>query len=73
MPSREAATYETSLSDGRRMTLSMPSLDAPWAAGGVAGLRPVPALYEGRGEEAHELPPVPDLRALNLAVLGMGA
>ncbi|MET9436461.1 hypothetical protein [Streptomyces sp. NPDC006551] len=73
MESREAATFETSLPDGRRMTLSLPPLDAAWAAGGVDGLRPVPALHEGRGEEPHDLPPVPDLRALNLAVLGLGA
>jgi hypothetical protein len=73
MQSNEASTFETSLPDGRRMTLSLPPLDAPWATGGVDGLRPVRAVYEGRGEEPHELPPVPDMRALNLAVLGMGA
>lgn len=73
MQSREDTTIEAALPDGRRMTLSLPPLDAAWAAGGVAGLRPVPATYEGRGEEPHEPPPVPDLRALNLAVLGMGA
>ncbi|MET9956184.1 hypothetical protein ABZ135_32220 [Streptomyces sp. NPDC006339] len=73
MQSNAATPLEAELPDGRRMILSLPPLDAAWAAGGVASLRPVPATYEGRGEEPHELPPVPDMRALNLAVLGMGA
>ncbi|MEU7005130.1 hypothetical protein [Streptomyces sp. NPDC046332] len=73
MQSREAATVEATLPDGRRMTLSLRPTGAAWAAGGVDGLRPVPALYEGRGDEPHDLPSVPDLRALNLAVLGLGA
>ncbi|GAA3398682.1 hypothetical protein [Streptomyces roseoviridis] len=73
MQSHAATPVTTDLPDGRRMVLSLPPTDAPWAAGGVDGLRPVPALYEGRGEEPHELPPVPDMRALNLAVLGVGA
>ncbi|MDT9687345.1 hypothetical protein Q5762_03075 [Streptomyces sp. P9(2023)] len=73
MQSSDSTPFEAALPDGRRMTLSLPPLDAPWAAGGVDGLRPVRATHEGRGDEPHELPPVPDLRALNLAVLGLGA
>ncbi|MGW0710992.1 hypothetical protein ACWD4G_34405 [Streptomyces sp. NPDC002643] len=68
----DTTKLETTLADGRRMTLSLPSTDAPWAADGIKGLRPVPPTHEGRGEEPPALPEEPAL-PLHTALLGLGA
>ncbi|MER5294210.1 hypothetical protein ABT382_19360 [Streptomyces pharetrae] len=62
---------QTTLADGRRLTLSLPPTDAPWAADGVAGLRPVPPTHTGRGDEPRPLPSEPPL-SLEVALLGLG-
>ncbi|MEV5311327.1 MULTISPECIES: hypothetical protein [unclassified Streptomyces] len=62
---------ETTLPDGRRVTLSLPSTDAPWAADGIQGLRSVPPTHTGRGEEPPALPSRPPL-PLEVALLGLG-
>ncbi|MER5494339.1 hypothetical protein ACSMX9_00095 [Streptomyces sp. LE64] len=62
---------ETTLSSGRRVTLSLPPTDAPWAEGGVGALRPVPPTHTGRGEEPPLLPEPPAL-PVSVALLGLG-
>ncbi len=72
MATNDAAKLEATLADGRRMTLSLPSTDAPWAADGIDALRVIPATHTGRGEEPPALPERPVL-ALEVALLGLGA
>ncbi|MBT2418773.1 hypothetical protein J7F01_04100 [Streptomyces sp. ISL-22] len=67
-PTKLAAT----LADGRRMTLSLPTTDAKWAADGIQGLRAVPPTHTGRGEEPPALPEEPAV-PLQVALLGLGA
>jgi hypothetical protein len=67
----EATTIEATTADGRRMTLSLPATDAPWAADGIAALRVVPPTHTGRAEEPQPLPERPAL-PLEVAALGLG-
>ncbi|MFF8413070.1 hypothetical protein [Streptomyces omiyaensis] len=60
---------ETTLPDGRRMTLSLPAGGTGWAADGVAALRPVRPTHTGCGEEPPALPEGPAL-PLEVALLG---
>ncbi|WP_031007942.1 hypothetical protein [Streptomyces sp. NRRL F-5727] len=71
MRTNDPATLETTLPDGRRMTLSLPATDAGWAADGLAALRPVRPTRTGRGEEPPALPERPAL-PLEVALLGFG-
>jgi hypothetical protein len=71
MRDSEATTVETTLEDGRRLTLSLPPTDAPWAADGIAALRVVPPTHTGRGEEPPPLPEQPPL-PIEVAALGLG-
>ncbi|MFE5793149.1 hypothetical protein ACFQ8C_11310 [Streptomyces sp. NPDC056503] len=64
-------TLETTLADGRRMTLSLPATNAGWAADGLAALRPVRPTHTGRGEEPPALPERPAL-PMEVALLGFG-
>ncbi|MFI8103930.1 hypothetical protein [Streptomyces sp. NPDC086023] len=73
MEPRDVSTLETALPDGRRLVLSLPATDAAWAAGGVQGLRAVPATHEGRGDEPAPLPDVEQAQLLRIALLGIGA
>lgn len=72
MRGNDTAKLETTLADGRRMTLSLPSTDAAWAADGIQGLRTVPPTHAGRGAEPPALPAEPAL-PLQVALLGLGA
>ncbi|GAB2924511.1 hypothetical protein GCM10027075_25760 [Streptomyces heilongjiangensis] len=72
MQADDTTKLETTLADGRRLTLSLPPTDAGWAAGGIKGLRPVPPTHTGRGEEPPALPERPVL-PLEMALLGLGA
>lgn len=65
----DPARFETTLADGRRMTLSLPATDAGWAAGGIKTLRPVPPTHTGRGQDPTALPERPAL-PLEVALLG---
>ncbi|MEV6200668.1 hypothetical protein AB0M64_11885 [Streptomyces sp. NPDC051771] len=69
MRTNDPNTLETTLADGRRMTLSLPATDAGWAADGLAALRPVRPTHTGRGEEPPALPERPAL-PLEVALLG---
>ncbi|GEB55705.1 hypothetical protein [Streptomyces gardneri] len=71
MQAEDSTTLEATLADGRRMTLSLPATDAPWAADGLRALRPVPPTHTGRGEEPPTLPEQPAL-PLEVAILGFG-
>ncbi|MEU3690462.1 hypothetical protein [Streptomyces narbonensis] len=71
MQAEDSTTLEATLADGRRMTLSLPATDAPWAADGVRALRPVQPTHTGRGEEPPALPERPAL-PLEVAILGFG-
>ncbi|MGA5420956.1 hypothetical protein [Streptomyces lavendulocolor] len=71
MPVNDPKKLETTLGDGRRVTLSLPPSDALWAADGVGALRAVPATHTGRGEEPPALPARPVL-PLEVALLGLG-
>ncbi|ORT57905.1 hypothetical protein [Streptomyces sp. CB03238] len=71
MQANDPAKLETTLSDGRRVTLSLPPTDALWAADGVKALRAVPATHTGRGQEPPALPARPAL-PLEVALLGIG-
>ncbi|MCB5166560.1 hypothetical protein LG634_17165 [Streptomyces bambusae] len=73
MEPREESKLEATLGDGRRVTLSLPPLDAPWAADGVKGLRFVPATHEGRGDEPAPVPDVEQAQALRVALMGFVA
>ncbi|HLL34018.1 MAG TPA: hypothetical protein VK545_09000 [Streptomyces sp.] len=72
MRANDSTTLETTLPDGRRVTLSLPPTDAPWAADGIGALRSVPPTHTGRGEEPPPLPSRPAL-PLEVALLGLGA
>ncbi|MEV3987331.1 hypothetical protein AB0J57_00315 [Streptomyces sp. NPDC049837] len=72
MQANDPTTIESTLADGRRMTLSLPPTDAQWAADGIKALCPVPATHTGRGEEPPALPARPAL-PLEIALLGIGA
>ncbi|GGU27057.1 hypothetical protein [Streptomyces lavendofoliae] len=63
---------ETSLGDGRRVTLSLPPTEAPWGAGGVGALKVVPATHTGRAQEPPPSP-APPVLPLEVALLGFGA
>ncbi|WP_200301557.1 hypothetical protein [Streptomyces adelaidensis] len=63
---------ETTLADGRRMTLSLPPTDAWWAADGINALRAVPPTHTGHGEAPPALPELPALPP-EVAYLGLGA
>lgn len=69
MPTNDPNTLETTLPDGRRMTLSLPANGAGWAADGLAALRPVRPTHTGRGQEPPALPERPDL-PMEVALLG---
>ncbi|MEU3748490.1 MULTISPECIES: hypothetical protein [Streptomyces] len=71
MQAEDSTTLEATLTDGRRMTLSLPATDAPWAADGLRALRPVLPTHTGRGEEPPALPERPAL-PLEVAILGFG-
>ncbi|MFE6227927.1 MULTISPECIES: hypothetical protein [unclassified Streptomyces] len=71
MLANDPTTLETTLPDGRRMTLSLPATEAGWAADGLAALRPVRPTHTGRGEEPPALPERPAL-PLEVALLGFG-
>ncbi|MCX4661949.1 hypothetical protein [Streptomyces uncialis] len=62
---------ETTLGAGRRVTLSLPPTDAPWAAGGVGALRAVPPTHTEHDENPPPLPEEPAL-PLSVAMLGLG-
>ncbi|MGW0733732.1 hypothetical protein [Streptomyces sp. NPDC002851] len=72
----DASKVETTLPDGRRMTLSLPATGgasgAPWAADGITALRVVPATHTGRGDEPQPLPASPVL-PFRTALLGLAA
>jgi hypothetical protein len=70
MRTNDPTKLESTLADGRRMTLSLPVTDAPWAADGIDALRFVPATHTGHGEEPPALPARPAL-PLEVALLGM--
>jgi hypothetical protein len=72
MENSDPTKLETTLADGRRMTLSLPPTDAEWAADGIKALRAVPPTHTGRGEEPRALPERPTL-PLEVALLGLGA
>jgi hypothetical protein len=72
MQANDPTKLETTLADGRRLTLSLPATNAQWAADGIQGLRAVPATHTGRGEEPPPLPEQPAL-PLQVALLGLGA
>lgn len=72
MRTDDPTKLETTLADGRRATLSLPPTDAPWAADGIRGLRPVLPTHTGHGEEPPPLPSRPAL-PLEVALLGLGA
>ncbi|MFJ8544814.1 hypothetical protein ACIRFH_22840 [Streptomyces sp. NPDC093586] len=72
MRTSDSTKVRATLADGRRITLSLPPTDAPWAADGIGGLRPVPPTHTGRGEEPRPLPDRPPL-PLDVALLGLGA
>ncbi|MFF0200849.1 hypothetical protein [Streptomyces sp. NPDC005017] len=61
---------ETTLADGRRMTLTLPATDAPWAADGIAALRVVPPTHTGRAEAPAPLPEQPPLPLETALLLG---
>ncbi|CAL9633951.1 hypothetical protein [Streptomyces sp. enrichment culture] len=71
MRDQGADRLEATMADGRRMTLSLPATDAPWAADGIRALRVVPPTHTGRGEEPQPLPERPAL-PLEVAMLGLG-
>lgn len=73
MATGDETTIETTLADGRRMTLSLPEGDAWWAQEGVRALRPVPPTHTGRGQEPPALPEQPPLSLEMAALLGLGA
>ncbi|WP_030204612.1 hypothetical protein [Streptomyces sp. NRRL S-87] len=68
MQANDPGTLETTLADGRRMTLSLPRTDAPWAADGIGALRVVPPTHTGRAAEPQPLPERPVL-PLEVALL----
>lgn len=70
MRDQEPNTLEATMADGRRMTLSLPATDAPWAVDGIGALRMVPPTHTGRGDEPQPLPERPAL-PLDVAVLGL--
>ncbi|MFE4583125.1 hypothetical protein [Streptomyces chartreusis] len=70
MQADDPTELEATLTDGRRMTLSLPRSDAKWAADGIKGLRVVPPTHTGRGEEPPALPEEPML-PLKIALLGL--
>ncbi|KUM78362.1 hypothetical protein [Streptomyces curacoi] len=72
MQANDPTKLEATLADGRRMTLSLPTTDAKWAADGIQGLRAVPPTHAGRGEEPPALPEEPAV-PLQVALLGLGA
>ncbi|KUO14687.1 hypothetical protein [Streptomyces dysideae] len=72
MQASDPTKLETTLPDGRRMTLSLPATDAAWAADGIKGLRTVAPTHTGRGEEPPALPAQPAM-PLEVALLGLGA
>ncbi|MGW7052651.1 hypothetical protein [Streptomyces sp. NPDC054887] len=72
MQANDPTTLETTLADGRRMTLALRRTDAPWAADGIDALRAVPATHTGRRPEPPFLPAQPAL-PLQVALLGIGA
>ncbi|MEE1752931.1 hypothetical protein [Streptomyces sp. SP18CS02] len=72
MQADDPTTFETTLADGRRMTLSLPPTNAGWGADGIRALRPVPPTHTGRGQEPPALPTRPAL-PLEVALLGLGA
>ena len=72
MTTNDPGTIETTLADGRRMTLSLPPTDAGWAADGIKTLRAVPPTHTGHGENPPALPERPAL-PLEVALLGFGA
>jgi hypothetical protein len=61
MQTNDTAKLEATLADGRRLTLSLPATDAPWAADGIDALRVVPPTHTGRREEPAPLPEQPVL------------
>jgi hypothetical protein len=69
MTTIDPTRIETTLADGRRMTLSLPATDAGWAAEGIKTLRPVPPTHTGRGQVPPALPERPAL-PLEVALLG---
>jgi hypothetical protein len=71
MQTNDPSQLETTLPDGRRMTLSLPATDAEWAAGGIKALSVVPPTHTGRGEEPPALPEQPVL-APEVAWLALG-
>jgi hypothetical protein len=71
MTTNDPGKIETTLADGRRMTLSLPPTDAGWAADGIKALRAVPPTHTGRGENPPALPERPVL-PLEVALLGFG-
>ncbi|MGX1884946.1 hypothetical protein [Streptomyces sp. NPDC055287] len=72
MQANEPSKLETTLADGRRMTLALPRTNALWAAGGINALRAVPATHTGRRQDPPALPARPAL-PLEVALLGIGA
>ncbi|NEY33333.1 hypothetical protein GTU99_14225 [Streptomyces sp. PRKS01-65] len=72
MQANEPTRIEVSLTDGRRMSLSLPPTDAPWAADGIGALSIVPPTHTGRGQEPPALPERPPL-PIEVALLGLGA
>ncbi|MFF2774375.1 hypothetical protein ACFVU3_05655 [Streptomyces sp. NPDC058052] len=71
MRTNDPNTLETTLADGRRMTLSLRADRADQAADGLAALRPVRPTHTGRGQEPPALPDRPAL-PLEVALLGLG-
>ncbi|MDT0545625.1 MULTISPECIES: hypothetical protein [Streptomyces] len=70
MQADDPSKLETTLPDGRRMTLSLPTTDAEWASDGIKGLRAVLATHTGRGEEPPALPVRPAI-PLEVAILSL--
>ncbi|MFF5425178.1 MULTISPECIES: hypothetical protein [unclassified Streptomyces] len=70
MHANDPTKLETTLADGRRITLTLPPTNAPWAADGLGSLRPVRPTHTGRRENPPVLPEEPPL-PLQVALLGL--
>ncbi|AZK96978.1 MULTISPECIES: hypothetical protein [Streptomyces] len=69
-PTNDKNALETTLSDGRKVTLSLGPTDAPWAEGGVAALRPVAPTHTTSADNPPPLPEEPAV-PLNVAIMGL--